>query len=473
MSSPSFLDELDLSNTTYSVPGDRVEELSSVLGNVSSGLHSLGRDWVSQKLNVQIYEIILSSVFSGLYTILVLIAIYLLCRKGLKNVHVIVMLFIILTLYTSTTVYWATLLCEAFHELGVILRDISYEATRVDTIVSNFRQAVLSNGTSALDPNLSSAVENELKVWWPRPMQECVGTATLTLNVVVGDAVVWWRALVLYNHSPTRRCIYSLLLVAFTLIPGVIVTMHGCNPSSSLDPIVLASGAGTATVTSGAFYIRDKWGLAASVLSLVANVMATSLIVYKTWRRRSLVRLHLGIGSARTSVGRALELLIASGTAYSILWLLIVVYQAGAISLGSGDSAMSTFIYRFHFVVEGCLIALIGIYPTLVILLVAMNRSLSETTSAGSDGCSNLRFSPHPHDSPSGTTTRGSRTAAPTVSHGSQCILHTLPTRSTYTMSMLRDARRSNNASQESITATGAEEEKRKRFGSETGLDLA
>ncbi|KAI0752532.1 hypothetical protein C8Q80DRAFT_1267072 [Daedaleopsis nitida] len=402
--------------TSYSISDTRLDELSSALGNVAGGLQDLEREWVSQKLRAQMYEIVLSSVFSGLHTILVLVAVYLLCRKGLGNVPMFIMLVIILSLYTSTTVYWATVLAEAFREVRFIMTGIASEASRLNTITSNFRQAVVESGTGSIDSSLSSAVQEQLTSWWPRPTQECVGTASLTVNVVLGDAVVWWRALVLWQRCPARRCVYSIFLVCITLIPGVVVTTQACNSGSS--PILLSSGGSSATVSSGSFYIRDEWGLAASVLSLLANFLSTSLIAYKAWEHRRLVRLGLGRGSARTRVEKALALLIESGTIYCVLWILIVAYQAGSITMSP-----TAYIYRFHFIVEGCLIALIAIYPTLIVILVAMNQSQCEATLSG-QSCYNLRFSMG-GTSQSGVTgtslTQATETETETATNLSQC----------------------------------------------------
>ncbi|KAI0752534.1 hypothetical protein C8Q80DRAFT_459599 [Daedaleopsis nitida] len=429
----------------------RVEELSSALDGVAADLQGLGQDWLSEKLRGQIYEVILSCIFAGMYTMLVLFAAYLLSRKGLQHSQTLIMLMIILALYISTTVYWATLLAETFHELRSIISNIFYEGSRVSTVVENFRQVVLDNGSATIDSGFSSAVQDQLKSWWPRPTQECAGTATLTFNVVIGDAVVWWRALVLWKRCPFRRCAYSCLLVCITLIPGAIVTTHGCRASAS--PVILTSGEGTTTITSGSFYIRDTWGLVASVFSLLANAVSTSLIAYKAWDHRKLVRMSLGSGSTRSRVERSLGLLVESGSIYCLLWLFIVVYQACAITLTA-----PTFIYRFHFFVEGCLIALIGIYPTLIIILVAMNQSQCEATLSGTGESSSStqrfsRFSRFSH-APSSRATE---------SNASHCILRLNPIQTANVMSW-----RAGDADLESKLA----EDKRRSVATEATTDM-
>ncbi|KAI0752512.1 hypothetical protein C8Q80DRAFT_458365 [Daedaleopsis nitida] len=438
-------DGIDLSHMNFSIPWTRVEELSSALSNASMALQGLGSDSISQRLRVQMYEVILSSVFSGIYTVLVLIAVYLLCRRGLKRLPIVVMLLIIVTLYTSTAIYWATLLRQGFGDLRIVATDLAHETSRIDTVMSSFRQTVLSNGTAKADLGALSPVQDQRRFFWPRPSQDCIGTASLTVNVVLGDAVVWWRALVLWRRSPAMRCVYSAILVCFTLVPGVIVTTHG--------------------FTSGAFYIRDEWGLAASILSLVSNAMATSLIAYKAWQHRKLVRMTFGSGSARTRVEKALAILIESGTIYCLLWLVIVVYQSCAIALSHGDSVTSQYIYRFHFIVEGSLVSLIGIYPTLVIILVAVNQSHCESTFT-CESCSDVRFA-------RGSGSHSHSRIAGEAANVSQCVIRLLPTRSTASIGSTRDrdARRASDASQAVLCPPPAE--KKKGRCSEAGLGLA
>ena len=66
-------------------------------------------------------------------------------------------------------------------------------------------------------------------------------------------------------------------------VAGTIVTVHGCRSSSNKLLELIAPNVGNVQLTPGSLYTGDVWGLAASVLSLVTNTAATTLIAYKAW----------------------------------------------------------------------------------------------------------------------------------------------------------------------------------------------
>ena len=59
-------------------------------------------------------------------------------------------------------------------------------------------------------------------------------------------------------------------------------TTHGCRKASDLDVVQLGFSQ-EVELTPGSLYTGDSWGVTASVLSLVTNMIATSLIGYKAW----------------------------------------------------------------------------------------------------------------------------------------------------------------------------------------------
>ena len=67
-------------------------------------------------------------------------------------------------------------------------------------------------------------------------------------------------------------------------VTGTVATVHGCSDSVN-NTFELSTGSPSVAVvvTPGSLYTGDKWGAAASVLSLATNFIATSLIAYKAW----------------------------------------------------------------------------------------------------------------------------------------------------------------------------------------------
>lgn len=142
----------------------------------------------------------------------------------------------------------------------------------------------------------------------------CAPTATLTINVwflflnslialaeyrclkiVLGDAIVCWRACVLCRGNRTIMgvCIMLLLttfgmyvrvlrqycdveiLFLFTAL-GTVDTAYACNGGGSWEPDPHATG-------TGSLYSGFSYGLAATALSLGTNLFATVVMAVKAW----------------------------------------------------------------------------------------------------------------------------------------------------------------------------------------------
>ncbi|EKM61697.1 uncharacterized protein PHACADRAFT_180788 [Phanerochaete carnosa HHB-10118-sp] len=135
--------------------------------------------------------------------------------------------------------------------------------------------------------------------------------------------------------------------------------------------------------TSGNEFVNDVYGFAAFVLSLLTNIWATSLIAYKAWHRRHLLRCAFGSGSVGTRSSKILMLFVDSGLLYCGLWAVLVAYlvilryynQEGLI-IGST---------KWHFVadmedaIRAVLIDIIGMYPTTLVLLVFLTDFTMES----------------------------------------------------------------------------------------------
>ncbi|KAI0744345.1 hypothetical protein C8Q80DRAFT_1346053 [Daedaleopsis nitida] len=373
------------SNTNYTLPASLARQLDDLIGELSN-LLSFETSAYIPMVTHQVIEVLLSTVVFGIYSILALMSVYILCRrsqKGCKPAPKVVMLLVVTAIYVSTTVYWVTAVYEMFHELRLLLNGCLFGAATVEHVINTFSLVYPeARGTAYYSPTNTTAVD--MDTWWRRPMQDCVGTASLTINMALGDAIVWWRAWVLWKGSRPVRAL-CCILVSATFITGVVATTHGCKPSD----FALALGWKDAvTLSAGSLYIGDQWGLASSILSLVTNMTATSLIAYKAWHHRRLLRQNLRMGSAGTWAEKTLILLVESGTLYCVFWIPVVTYQLCTNTSGSDVSeAQAKLAFGFYYVIAGCLIPLIpygdmdtsprpqGIYPTLIILLVALDKS--------------------------------------------------------------------------------------------------
>ncbi|KAI0739929.1 hypothetical protein C8Q80DRAFT_1274953 [Daedaleopsis nitida] len=212
----------------------------------------------------------------------------------------------------------------------------------------------------------------------------CAPTIILAVNVVLGDAVVWGRVWTLWPGSLIVRAACLILLTA-TLAMGLLDVNDSCPPSA-FEPLLYYN---LAQIPPGALFQKNLFGLTASVLSLATNMVATALIWIKAWEHRKFIA---DINLGRTSrVERALALLIESGSVYCILWMLLVTYQV--IWQIYGNAISPTFNSAFEYFLKGCLIPLVGMYPTAIILLVALDKShFGATTPGGGLTASHISF---------------------------------------------------------------------------------
>lgn len=149
-------------------------------------------------------------------------------RDVLKTRAKAVILLIVIALLVSTTVYWATSLREVFQALsGGIARNDSDAAQNLGQIFDILGRIEESIYDDYPDYRTYPADGTFIQ----KSRHVCVGTASLTVNVrtvslaivalllahislqvVLSDAIVWWRACVLWRNSRRVRTLFLLLL---------------------------------------------------------------------------------------------------------------------------------------------------------------------------------------------------------------------------------------------------------------------
>ncbi|KAI0642081.1 hypothetical protein C8Q79DRAFT_273137 [Trametes meyenii] len=182
--------------------------------------------------------------------------------------------------------------------------------------------------------------------------------------VAIGDAIVWWRACVLF---PGNRIIFAL-----TVLLPVLVLLSGAVPTAILGP------------NSGAQMWTKPESYAGSCLSLISNFAATGLIGRKTWEHRRMFKAYLSCASpAGGHAQRVMLLLVESGVTYCMLWIIVLAIQTinlvGFAQVQSGSSAYAGFAIFF----QGCLPTLVATYPVAIVLLASLRPPLDERATEG------------------------------------------------------------------------------------------
>ncbi|EJF56327.1 hypothetical protein DICSQDRAFT_175007 [Dichomitus squalens LYAD-421 SS1] len=135
---------------------------------------------------------------------------------------------------------------------------------------------------------------------------------------------------------------------------------------------------------AGGMYGGTPYGVAASVLSLSVNLFATVIVAYKAWKSRRFLRKFMVSGDRTVQMERLFSMLVESGMAYCTLWIFVVAWQIVVYQSSiSDDDHAPAFQARFGDFISGGLVPLIAIYPAIVIILVAQNRSHIEKAFGG------------------------------------------------------------------------------------------
>ncbi|KAL1710159.1 hypothetical protein EV121DRAFT_275732 [Schizophyllum commune] len=160
-----------------------------------------------------------------------------------------------------------------------------------------------------------------------------VGTVAERWNYVMSDAIVVWRAWVLWPESRLAR---GALL---TCMCGSVARISTSRPRALAMPIPL----------------------------LITNAVATALVGVKVWYesyRRDIKR-HLALGTRKSQVEKVLLLLLESGFVYCLVWVLYLL----------AENITGTAAYSLTPVIGVVIPSLAGIYPAFVVLAAVQGRS--------------------------------------------------------------------------------------------------
>ncbi|TRM59653.1 hypothetical protein BD626DRAFT_572595 [Schizophyllum amplum] len=181
--------------------------------------------------------------------------------------------------------------------------------------------------------------------------------ALARINYILSDAIVTWRAWILWPQNRPVMCALALALLLTTVGGfsefGYTYAKYGPSSATSSLPDRTDN------------VIR---ACAAALLVVLTNLLSTTLVAIKVWQYRRDVKSHLG-RTTQTRVEKILLLLAESGVLYSAIWLAYLavgfdnvdVYDGHDLTVADGISVVIP--------------SIAGIYPTLVVLICALQNS--------------------------------------------------------------------------------------------------
>ncbi|KAI4524473.1 S-adenosyl-L-methionine-dependent methyltransferase [Schizophyllum commune Loenen D] len=173
--------------------------------------------------------------------------------------------------------------------------------------------------------------------------------STYRFNYFVSDAIVVWRAWVLW---PSSRLAKGALCVCL---------------AGSLVGVIVECVWTVEDLVKGEPAIRT---LMMTVPLLATNVVATVLVGIQVWIYRRDIKGSFGPVTKTTRVEKVLLLLVESGLVYCLIWVIYLV-----INLTEGPNTLMA-----YGVISTAYHTIAGIYPTLIVLAVAMQRTSMHTT---------------------------------------------------------------------------------------------
>ncbi|KAF9265109.1 hypothetical protein L218DRAFT_183751 [Marasmius fiardii PR-910] len=179
-----------------------------------------------------------------------------------------------------------------------------------------------------------------------------VGQVTFPVSCVVGDAIVIWRAWALSGGNKKVMFLPIVLLLGLT---ASCFSFVGCMVEEDL-PVVPSDSC-------------TKRDMATFIFSMLTNVAGTAVIGYQTWSYRRAVKKYLRHCRHQVRAEKILVMLLESGVIYTTLWIIQLAVFASPSKNTPLDQA-------FRQVFSAAAAQLVGIYPTLMIVLVFLRRSL-------------------------------------------------------------------------------------------------
>ncbi|KAI0324669.1 hypothetical protein GY45DRAFT_1375361 [Cubamyces sp. BRFM 1775] len=245
----------------------------------------------------------------------------------------------------------------------------------IHNLVTIIQMTLLSTSTAPLSDVYSRAVRKTLRL-------ASVEDVVYSYMTILGDTIIIWRVYAFWSRGKEKL----VLIVPIAFLFGSIST------SMMLSYCAARLGA---DITLGTYqhpaFCRNIQ-TASYLTTLTTTGVATILIGYKAWAYR---KLHLGaFGTTsrhtQTRTQKIMLLLLESGVIYMCVFAVQVIMSVPSVNNGIEKQpalALALTIYQY------CLSLIVGIYPTIIVVLVNSKHSLlSNSESQSSTAHGGIKF---------------------------------------------------------------------------------
>ncbi|KAJ7221245.1 hypothetical protein GGX14DRAFT_429342, partial [Mycena pura] len=298
--------------------------------------------------NFRVFPILVETVLYAIFTVLIITSSNILIARGLNSHLGKTMFSVTLVMYALSTYDWAVDVHLVRDELQVLL-----PADLMQPPPDHARRIAVNTAL-----HISQSIANNI----------CT---------MLSDIVVCWRVYVVYGRNK------SVLAMAATLLTLLCTGIITCN--------LTQIGQGFPGITNLHRLVPKQLQIdvVTLMLSALVNIWATGMIGLKAWRCRRNIRHYLKDTTRRTFTEGVLALFAETGTVYTILWILKNIIIIPSVEPTSYTYYASVVMFQMT-----------GMYPTLIIILVALRKSHLETQFTTYDGAStkndDIVFASHP-----------------------------------------------------------------------------
>ncbi|KAJ7497648.1 hypothetical protein FB451DRAFT_1386872 [Mycena latifolia] len=277
--------------------------------------------------------ILLQTFFFGIYSVLIFLSTRMFLKRGLKMRTNRVMFSVTMFMYLLSAAYYAYSIANVMDRMQIY---ISTPRSPLSIDFDYFHDAVTK---------------------WSG-----LFNAVVLVNYVISDAVVVWRARIicLRNHRKYLWITIGFLVLTIASVACTIVFRIVAFIESPINDLVPDS------VLGKGISILQISNLG---LSLLSNLSATAVVGATAWQHRRRIRDAFKDTKQSTKADKVLALMAESGVLYCLSSIANIVAPLIRLPEGTlGDLYLAPSIQ------------ISGAYPLIVLLLVSMQQSLSETT---------------------------------------------------------------------------------------------
>lgn len=180
---------------------------------------------------------------------------------------------------------------------------------------------------------------------------------------IIGDGIIIWRVYAFWPSVRERL----VLVIPLAFLGGSIA----CSLMLTYCSAHLGADIKLGTYQHPAF-CRNIQTTSYS-MTLATTAVATILIALKTWRYRRMHVLAFGKTSPQTRTQRVMFLLVESGVLYMLFFLVQVILSLDSVNNSVNQNERLIFAFTIY---EYITSSIVGIYPTLVVVLVHSKNSI-------------------------------------------------------------------------------------------------